>query len=228
MAGLAYLVQSPRATKTLKMSWLTWFFVLCLLEMERHRRAAITGKLLYIIHCVTTQLSCWKQQLYDWRIFLAVLHPDSTWMYQHISRYKFLENSSRCALFRHLACSCQQLLWAAAGSVPLPPQHGWATHWCAGCVTALLCGVLCQTGKRGDAEEASANRREVQRTLDLDGKCCELIQSLQIPMQPNLTLVHTHVRTHTQPQTWVSWKQTMVNGDSLEVILSTRKYCYWQ
>lgn len=61
--------------------------------MERHCWAAITGKLLHIIQCAATQLSCWKQQLYDWRILLAVLHPDSMWMYRFMSTYKFLENS---------------------------------------------------------------------------------------------------------------------------------------
>jgi len=65
---------------------------------------------------------------------------------------------------------------------------------------ALLCGALPWTGGQGGAEEPPANRREVQKTLDLDGKCCELTQGCQIQTQPNLTLAHPHVRTHMHPR----------------------------
>lgn len=115
------------------------------------------------------------------------------------------------------AHSCWQLPWAAASCVPLPPQHGWATHGWAGCVTALLCGVLPQTGERGDAEEASGQDRRSESS----GLGGEMLWVDTKPSEPNTARPHPCTHTCTA-QKLVSWKQTKVSGDPLEVTLSTK------
>lgn len=130
---------------------------------------------------------------------------------------EFLEAAVCGTLFPpscHPMCSCWQVLQAAAGSIPLPPLHGW---WPTGVLSVLrlFSAACCPRPQSGESSRRHQPTGQKFRELDLDGRCWELTQAHQIRTEPRLTLaLHIH-----NPK--ISFMKR-VNGDLLEITLSTK------
>lgn len=120
-----------------------------------------------------------------------------------------------CLPPHHSMCSCWQVLWAAAGSIPFLSLLCWATHWTAECATALLCCLLPQSGQSSRSHQATGHKF---RELDLGGKSWGLTQSHQIRTESSLTLAPLICSTHLK----ISFMK-IVNADLLEIPLSTKR-----
>lgn len=137
-------------------------------------------------------------------------------MHQLISRYKFLENPGCCALFLPPWSLHAQLLAAALGGrqlCPAPPaarlgdpRVGWV------CYGSCL---------RGAAPDRRAGGCRQDRRWESSRLGWEMLRVDTKPSEPNTARPHPCTHTCTA-QKVVSWKQTKVSGDPLEVTLSTK------